>query len=50
MLSSSGCVAVVGSASTSDSRYVMQPVFSIAPWAKSGSAMKSIFAAGYGIP
>ena len=42
----SGWVACSGSTSNSDSRYVMQPVFSIAPCAKSGRAIMSTFLSG----
>ena len=45
-LSSSGWVDVAGSTSSSTSRKVMQPVFSMAPKAKSGMATRSIFPPG----
>ena len=47
---SSYCVAVLGSASSRLSRYVMQPRFSIAPAAKSGRASMSTLSLGYGMP
>ncbi len=49
-VASSGCVAFSGSTSRRLSRKVMQPRFSIAPCAKSGSATRSTFWSGYGIP
>ena len=48
--SCSPCVDVAGSTSSAASRYVMQPRFSMAPCAKSGRAMWSTFASGYGMP
>ena len=43
-------VAVAGSTRRTFSRNVMQPRFSIAPAAKSGSARRSTLSAGYGMP
>ena len=43
---SSTCVAVVGSANSRLSRYVIAPRFSIAPAAKSGSASMSHLSVG----
>ena len=45
-LSSSASVADSGSTSSSDSRNVTQPRFSMAPAAKSGTAMRSSLSAG----
>ena len=47
---SSDWVAVAGSTSSTLSRNVMQPRFSIAPAAKSGSATRSTLSDGYGMP
>ena len=46
----SPCVLVAGSTSSRLSRNVMQPRFSIAPAAKSGSASRSTLSLGYGMP
>ena len=44
----SSIVAVSGSSRSRVSRYTTRPVFSIAPWAKSGNATWSDFRSGYG--
>ena len=44
------CVLVAGSTSTMFSRNVMQPRFSMAPAAKSGSATRSTLSLGYAMP
>ena len=48
--SCSSCVDRAGSSSSTCSRYVTQPTFSIAPCAKSGIATLSSLASGYGMP